>query len=209
LRRRCALPGPFSLEQVLEAEADLVEAGAPREHLHQRVRAVLGHLDLDLAIVEAPVAQHGAELLAGRDRRRREARAGRARRSRDRRAARQEQIEQSLLGVVAGARAAPGPLLVAHQLHRDLDQIAHDRLDVAADVADLGELRRLDLENGARASLARRRAISVLPTPVGPIRMMFFGAISSRRSPSVTCWRRQRLRSAMATARLASRWPTM
>jgi hypothetical protein len=64
------------------------------------------------------------------------------------------------------------------------------------------------LVNGACASLARRREISVFPTPVGPIMMMFFGAISSRRS-SATCWRRQRLRSAIATARLALRWPTM
>jgi hypothetical protein len=56
---------------------------------------------------------------------------------------------------------------------------------------------------GALASFARRRAISVLPTPVGPIIRMFFGNTSSRMS-SVSCWRRQRLRSAMATARLAS-----
>ena len=62
--------------------------------------------------------------------------------------------------------------------------------------------------NGAWASLARRREISVLPTPVGPIMIIFFGAISSRRS-SGTYWRRQRLRNAMATARLASFWPTM
>ena len=33
--------------------------------------------------------------------------------------------------------------------------------------------------NGASASLARRRAISVLPTPVGPIIRMFFGMISA------------------------------
>src|SRR5687768_6040504 len=62
--------------------------------------------------------------------------------------------------------------------------------------------------NGASARRARRRAISVLPTPVGPIMRMFFGVISPR-SFSSTCWRRQRLRSAMATARLASPWPTM
>src|SRR5438046_7967272 len=62
--------------------------------------------------------------------------------------------------------------------------------------------------NGASASLARRRAISVLPTPVGPIIRMFFGMISPR-SFSSTCWRRQRLRNAIATARLASVWPTM
>ena len=59
---------------------------------------------------------------------------------------------------------------------------------------------------GAPASRASRRAISVLPTPVGPIMMMFFGRISSRRS-AATCCRRQRLRSAMATARFARALP--
>src|SRR5690606_29938700 len=62
--------------------------------------------------------------------------------------------------------------------------------------------------NGALAIFASRRAISVLPTPVGPIIRMFFGVISSR-SRSSSCMRRQRLRSAMATARLACCWPTM
>ena len=33
---------------------------------------------------------------------------------------------------------------------------------------------------GALASFARRREISVLPTPVGPIIRMFFGSTSSR-----------------------------
>src|SRR6476661_7600835 len=61
---------------------------------------------------------------------------------------------------------------------------------------------------GASASFARRRAISVLPTPVGPIIRMFLGVISGR-SFSSTCCRRQRLRRAIATARLASCWPTM
>src|SRR5690606_40859413 len=62
--------------------------------------------------------------------------------------------------------------------------------------------------NGALASLARRRAISVLPTPVGPIIRMFLGTISWRRG-SATCWRRQRLRRATATERLARSWPTI
>src|SRR5690606_6019982 len=61
---------------------------------------------------------------------------------------------------------------------------------------------------GALASLARRRAISVLPTPVGPIMRMFLGTISLRNG-SGTCGRRQRLRSATATERLARSWPTM
>src|SRR5277367_1227524 len=61
---------------------------------------------------------------------------------------------------------------------------------------------------GALASRARRRAISVLPTPVGPIIRMFFGVISARRL-SATWPRRQRLRKAIATARFAAFWPTM
>src|SRR5512133_2929833 len=61
---------------------------------------------------------------------------------------------------------------------------------------------------GASASFARRRAISVLPTPVGPIISMFFGVISWR-SGAATCCRRQRFLSAMATARLARSWPMM
>src|SRR5262245_17851594 len=64
------------------------------------------------------------------------------------------------------------------------------------------------LMNGASASRASRRAISVLPTPVGPIIRMFFGVISLR-SGSGTCMRRQRLRRAMATARFAAACPTM
>ena len=46
---------------------------------------------------------------------------------------------------VAPSRAPPRALL-AHHVHRQLDQIADHRLDVAPDVADLGELRRLDLD---------------------------------------------------------------
>ena len=37
--------------------------------------------------------------------------------------------------------------------------------------------------NGAPVSVASRRAISVLPTPVGPIMRMFLGETSLRMSP--------------------------
>src|SRR5438045_2922098 len=60
--------------------------------------------------------------------------------------------------------------------------------------------------NGDCARRARRRAISVFPTPVGPIIRMFLGAISSARS-GASFWRRIRLRSAIATARFAAVWP--
>ena len=59
---------------------------------------------------------------------------------------------------------------------------------------------------GELESLARRRAISVFPTPVGPIMRMFLGITSSAISGG-SFWRRSRLRRAMATARLASGWP--
>ena len=63
------------------------------------------------------------------------------------------------------------------------------------------------LRNGELARRARRRASSVLPTPVGPIMRMFLGITSSAISGG-SFWRRMRLRSAIATARLASACPT-
>jgi hypothetical protein len=64
------------------------------------------------------------------------------------------------------------------------------------------------LMNGAPASRARRRATSVFPTPVGPIMMMLYGVISSRMSSGAWA-RRQRLRTAIATAFFAASWPTI
>src|SRR5438093_7251636 len=60
--------------------------------------------------------------------------------------------------------------------------------------------------NGAWDSFASRREISVFPTPVGPIMMMFLGMTSSRKCDG-SRWRRHRVRSAIATIRLASRCP--
>src|SRR6267142_362152 len=64
------------------------------------------------------------------------------------------------------------------------------------------------LTNGQPARRARRLAISVFPTPVGPIMRMFFGKTSSAISGG-SFWRRTRLRNATATARLAAACPTM
>jgi hypothetical protein len=44
------------------------------------------------------------------------------------------------------------------QPHRFLDQIAHDLLDIAADIADLGELGRLDLDEGRVGQLRQAAA---------------------------------------------------
>jgi hypothetical protein len=61
--------------------------------------------------------------------------------------------------------------------------------------------------NGELDIRARRRAISVLPTPVDPIMIMFFGITSAARS-GASFLRRTRLRRAIATARFAAFCPT-
>mmetsp|Transcript_34744 Transcript_34744/g.64319 ORF Transcript_34744/g.64319 Transcript_34744/m.64319 type:complete len:204 (-) Transcript_34744:71-682(-) len=64
------------------------------------------------------------------------------------------------------------------------------------------------LMNGLCESFESLRAISVLPTPVGPTIRIFFGITSSRRSSGRRCLR-QRLRYATATVFFASFCPTM
>jgi hypothetical protein len=81
-------------------------------------------------------------------------------------------------------------------------------VDVAADIADLGELGRLDLQE---------RRLRQLGQPAGDLGLAAAGGAdhqdvlrhTSSRIASGSCCRRQRLRSAIATARLASFWPTM
>jgi len=97
--------------------------------------ARLLHQHLDLALVEASLAQHLAELLAGL------ARGVLA----------HQRIEHALLGGKLGSGLDLAAQALARHRDRGLQQIAHDLLDVAADIADLGELRRLDLdERGPR-----------------------------------------------------------
>ena len=88
------------------------------------------HLDLDLLVVELAGAQLLAEGILGR------CACVRA----------DQRVEHALLGRVLGARRHVLALPFARQRDRDLDEVAHDLLDVAADIADLGELGRLDLE---------------------------------------------------------------
>ena len=95
-----------------------------------------------------------------------------------------------------------------HHADGGLHQVADHRLHVPAHVAHFGEFGRFHLDKGGPTSFASLRAISVLPTPVGPIIKMFLGTTSSR-SSSGSKLRRYRLRRAMATARLAAFWPMM
>ncbi len=89
--------------------------------------------------MQLALAQHLAETLAGR---RLIGLAGLAEGPRRR----QQRIEHALFRGIGRLLAHLRHRLVARHLQRDLDEIAHDRLDVAPDVADLGELRRLDLD---------------------------------------------------------------
>ena len=99
------------------------------------------------------------------------------------------------------AKLVRAPL--ARQVERHLDEIADDLIDVAAVETDLGELGRFHLRqaavgqarslrvnepkrgvgttlrNGACESFEMRRAISVLPHPVGPIIKIFLGMTSA------------------------------
>ena len=83
------------------------------------------------------------------------------------RGARQQRVEHAVLGRVLGAVPHLGLLLLARHLDGDVDQVADDRFDVPADVTDLGELGRLDLDErrvrqrapgGARSRSCRRRS---------------------------------------------------
>jgi hypothetical protein len=138
--------GHGHLAQLLAARAHLLEHALDlaRQLLHARRRHDLhllrhhGDLDLDLAVVEDTLAQHLAEFLA------RSRVGGLEVREVDLARRRQEHVEQALLGVVGRAVAHLSRLGFAGVLHRDLDQVADDRVDVAADVAHLGELGRLD-----------------------------------------------------------------
>ena len=63
-----------------------------------------------------------------------------------RRQGRQQQVEQPLFGALLGGGIDVILALRTHHVDRNVHQLAHHRFDVAADVADLGELRCLDLE---------------------------------------------------------------
>ena len=62
------------------------------------------------------------------------------------RAGGEQHVENALLGRVLGARTHVAHRRLARLLDSGLHEITHDGIDVAADVAHLGELRRFDLD---------------------------------------------------------------
>ena len=68
-----------------------------------------------------------------------------------------QRVDHAVLGGELRLRLDVLALALARLRDRDLDQVAHDLLDVAADIADLGELGRLDLQE-RRAGKPREAA---------------------------------------------------
>ena len=68
---------------------------------------------------------------------------------------RQQHIKHPFLGRVLGARAELLGFLFAHHLHRTIHQIADDRLDIAPDIADFGELGGFHLQKGRIGQLGQ------------------------------------------------------
>src|SRR5262245_3231262 len=107
--------------------------------LEGRHRRRIGDLDLDLAVVELARAQTLAEGLAGRER-----------------CARADQsVEHALLGIELGLGGDLFALGIAHEPDARFEQIAHDLIDVAADVTHFGEFGGLDLDEGRARELGQ------------------------------------------------------
>ena len=140
------------------------------DQLHHRV-ALLGDLDLDLALIEPAVGEHLAQLLAravaplllgagrplglGLATRRHHKHSGAFRLVRPfrlvrllhrLRPSREQQIEQALVRPLLRLGVDLIFPLGAHQIDRRVDQVPHHGLGVPADVAHLGELGGLDLD---------------------------------------------------------------
>ena len=105
------------------------------KHLHRR-HAVFGNVELDLVLLEESISERPLERPAALFQR------GLGRRAR----AHDQKVEKSILGRTLGPHSDLGHPFGAHQLDRCVKQVANDGLHVPTDIAHLGELRGLDLE---------------------------------------------------------------
>jgi hypothetical protein len=102
------------------------------------------------------------------------------------RAAGSRSVEDALFGGLLGAKADALHRLLAQHLHGHLHEVADDGLDVAADVADLGELGRLDLDEGRVRQLGQAAGDLGLADARGPDHQDVLGRDFAR-SDSSTC----------------------
>ena len=81
---------------------------------------------------------------------------------------REEQVEEALLDALLGDLFDLGLALLADHVDRDVHEVADHGLDVAADVADLGELGRLDLDERRAGEAGEAAGDLGLPDPRRP-----------------------------------------
>ena len=117
-------------ENVAEVERAHLRAGHAGDLEHRQAAAGRLHLDLDFLVVELAGAQPFPECVLG---------GGAGARA-------DQRVDHARLGGKLGARLDVAALAFARHRDADFDEVAHDLLDVAADITDLGELGRLDLE---------------------------------------------------------------
>ena len=116
---------------------DLAGGHAGHVELADGVGGGLGEVDLDFLVLELTIAEHAAELGAGVRTRLLAGEGG----------------DQAFLGGEFGLGLDVAAAGVAQHGDAGLDEVADDGFDVAADIADLGELGGLDLEEGGLGEL--------------------------------------------------------
>src|SRR5438093_465792 len=165
-------PAPLRLgghevrQHVFEMDAHLLHTLAGEDLDHGQ--GVLLGFQLDEALVEPPGAELATELLLRRfPRGVRGDLLQRPARVRLRRTARQQDVEQPLLRELLRLLLHVRHHLGLDDVHRQLGQVADHRLDVAPDVADLGVLRRLDLEERRLRQLGQAAGHFGLPDSGG------------------------------------------
>jgi hypothetical protein len=94
-----------------------------------------------------------------------------------------QDVEDAIFGGVFSTSAHFALFCLTGLLDRDIGQVADDGVHILADITDFGEFRGFHLDEWRIGQAGQRRAISVLPTPVGPIIRMFLGVISPRKLP--------------------------
>ena len=177
------------------AAAELAENVADRDRTHlraghagnveQRHAAAGGlHLDFDLLVVELARAQLFPERFLGRG-------AG---------TGADQRVEHAIFGGLLGASLDVLAFALARQRDGDFDEVAHDLLDVAADIADLGEFRRLDLEERRAGELGEAAGYLGLADAGGPdhqdiLRLHFFAQALVELQPAPAVAQRDRHRA--------------
>jgi len=114
--------------------------------------------------------------------------AGRGRRRR-----RKQEIEHAFFRGLLGAVCDFVEFFLSDHVDGGFHKIADHRFHIASHVTNSVYFEASTLMKGQPARRAKRRAISVFPTPVGPIIRMFLGKTSSAISGG-SFWRRTRLR---------------